>query len=1320
MKVSKVNHLRTAIQLKESKGAEFLYQNPSKDGSPEKDLREHLAAQTKKAENLYSIFNSKTLLPFKDKTIDFKAEERNVKGASKNVFIKGMISKYGDGLPGKEELLKKFYNLADTNRTESAFFKTDDDIKLLKKGFRKSLNKAVYVENQRIEISEVLYRLLCVLVLGKASGYYGKIGQDEAYVFFKVLHEDYYRTETNKKIIDSFANKDVRVQVIERDGRYLLAPSNYDHKKKQAIFNFMKEYAAGDSEKRDQMRLHFRRLVLLYIYGEMEYKDYSDLGVTAVSYGPLLDKDKNFSDQAETDIAEIAKNRAEKKKKQELFDRETDRNKSFSLKDEIKAISKTIGGLRADYSEVIKDTIAINYRKAASVDGLTADDLYWLQYIEGEVEKITDYSDRLRENHLKARYLSERVYKDFISFIAMKYIEYGKAVYHFALSELSTVKDGKTVAFGEVAPEFQKGINSFDYEMIKADETLTRNISVSTTLAASVFSKASAKDEYREKKGQEDPMLYSDAQWNEAIKSQAVRNILMYFGGKSKWEDSEVMLLEPMDIVKSFGSLIYSIRNWSFHYAGSSGEVAEDVRDNAKLFFDEEFSRLGAIQREKYLSNNVPVFYKTENINQLMDHLYTRRAEREAQVPAFGNVIKKKDIPDFIRKYVDSKDMANIPDSNGILEKYRATLYFLLKDIYYYGFLQEPDILERFKKTLEKGKANAENLDAYDNFKERVGILCKSGEISFGVICQDIMTEYNMQNQGEFKIRSQKEEAAREKAGNGKIYQHFKMLLYKTIRDAFYAYLEEQEYVFLKNPIKPRLEYAESDKGEEFIRSWSAENAFKYLKEDVEKDDSILSWYVLSHFLTPRQNNLLQGDIRSYIQYVGDVSRRAEGIEGVRVPKVDQTKIESYERILSMLEFTLLFSGKVSNEITDYYDDEDDYARHLRNYVVFCGKKEEDNAHLAAFSLQPISYKLSDGKTKASKTPAGIYHNGTKAIVNKNVVFALMFGNEAVTANACEAVNNIELSAYFSLMDSLAEVFKRGTCKTKEEQEDLRKFQNEKNRIELHDVLTFSEMINDFMGQFVNYSYFRERDLMYFQLGAFYTRLFFGDAIPEDSRFRTLEGSEVHITDGAILYQICALYAHDLPLVVLNGDEAVISKDGNAGREIPEFVKKYCGESMGNPETYNQCLELFEDIRLHDNMIDFRNDLDHLKYYIKPTRSIMEIFTQLYNGFFDYDLKLKKSLSYIFSNILERYFVTSAATMQAGSAKVSIDKNIVEKRVAKFNISARELDSDTLTFKNLTVKNEKTGKTSQKNVSLPARGEKFLKETAKILNYKMS
>ena len=52
-------------------------------------------------------------------------------------------------------------------------------------------------------------------------------------------------------------------------------------------------------------------------------------------------------------------------------------------------------------------------------------------------------------------------------------------------------------------------------------------------------------------------------------------------------------------------------------------------------------------------------------------------------------------------------------------------------------------------------------------------------------------------------------------------------------------------------------------------------------------------------------------------------------------------KRQKYEQVLEILNLAAEYCGQVSNERTDYYESEEEYARHISMYVAFEEKNSE-------------------------------------------------------------------------------------------------------------------------------------------------------------------------------------------------------------------------------------------------------------------------------------------------------------------------------------------------------------------------------------------
>lgn len=341
-----------------------------------------------------------------------------------------------------------------------------------------------------------------------------------------------------------------------------------------------------------------------------------------------------------------------------------------------------------------------------------------------------------------------------------------------------------------------------------------------------------------------------------------------------------------------------------------------------------------------------------------------------------------------------------------------------------------------------------------------------------------------------------------------------------------------------------------------------------------------------------------------------------------------------------------------------------------------------------------------------------MYHDGLNPVINRNVILALMYGDLQLLSAVCDKVTESDMRNYYKLQAGLTNAFKQGQCRSREEQEKLRRFQNYKNYIEFHDLLSFTEMVNDLNGQLVNWSYFRERDLMYMQLGVQYAKLFFTDSVPENDFRRKISGDGVNISDGAILYQIIAMYNYGLPLFGFDekgqGEIAVAAGVGSSGC-IGGFVMGYCRETFEDPKTYNEGLFFFENIGAHDEIIETRNYIDHFKYYTDHKRSLLDLYSEIYERFFSYSVNYKKSVSFILPNIFDRYFVILRTEMTKNERMVKYGNELSSHIVP--GISVTGASSEKLTYKI----NE--GKKTQE-IRIPARSEKYLSYVLKILSYR--
>lgn len=1301
MKISKVNHTRSGVGIREEFSKGILYYNPQKETENNINLKEHIEQLNRNAKNLYSIFVFNNM-ELKDKNnLKIDKNFQNMFKDMQNNIVKKYNEKFSidKNIKYQLNLLDEF--LQDNINTKTVKMDSEQIDKVIDQYLRNSLRKNVKMPSLKEThyFPDIIKKMLKYIAVVGAEEL--TLNEKEAFLF--QLDMDYSKSKEIKKIVKSIEKQNVRVKTVVRDDKTYLCLSGADHPKKKHIFKFLCDFAEYDNEQdREKLLVHFKRLVLLFYCGQDKYDEVVSVpeSLTAWSWGVHKEEDSvNFDNDVYTLINERQSCKQDKSKLRKLDD---------------------------DIRQKLKNVIASHYRNAIkyleSLNIKKEEDVFWLEYIEKSAEKILLSKKNINPIRLSVAYLCDHTYKEWISYICLKFIDMGKGVYHFATPEVEKILSGESV-IGEVLPEYADGITSFDYEKIKAEETLNREISMYTAFAVDNFARSVVPNEIRNKDNNEDILQFED----NALEQNIYKNhnnepditwrILRFFGGMSRWEN-ELENINSLELAKQIQLELNKVRNSNFHYTAESNYNTEDDESIIRTMFEKEYSNTGIFYREKYFSNNTLLFYTNSDITKLMDALYNAPKERKAQIPAFGRVVKRANVEEFIKSYIlgtKLKKLYSGEDNLEIMVKFRSSLYFILKEVYYYGFLQDAGVKNLFMDILKedvnlknnqgniKRAYSIENDRALKDFYNRLyKINENTPNITFGEMCQQIMTDYNQQNQNMHTVVSGKRTNEDEK------YKHFRMLLYMYIQEAFKKYLKAEEnakiYGFLREPEK-RQTSTDSITLEEFCSDWHTKT-FDALKDNANNssESMILSWYTVAHFMNPKQLNLLSGSIRSYIQFIEDIDRRSKA-SGKKVVLDSGEKMQQYNKILSVLDFVILFCGKTTNCVQDYFVDDDDYASYIAHYVNFGKNGDTSSTALKMFCQNSI---------KGTKGTIGLYYDEKNPIVNKNIVFASMYGSEHLLSKCFEKIQKEHITNYYKRKKELDDVFRKGKCNTLEEEKKLRKFQGEKNHIELTEITTYAEIVNNFMGQLISWAYLRERDLMYFQLGFYYVKLYYGESIEGNSFLRHLEGNGICIKNSAVLYQIMALYTYHWNIYKKNdreGNGAKRGKKGTAGNKMGTFLGEYCKD---RGEVYEAGLCLFEDVKNdHDDMTKFRNYIDHFKYYAKTDRSIMELYSDMYDRFFNYDVKLKKSVSYIFKNILLKHFVLSTTYMSFKDRK-RYSKGV--KKATTISIK-NKLESDVFSLPADIAKDVKNDK-NKNNKDILARNDIFLTQLKNILEYK--
>lgn len=885
---------------------------------------------------------------------------------------------------------------------------------------------------------------------------------------------------------------------------------------------------------------------------------------------------------------------------------------------------------------------------------------FWITYVKEYIdenyvdvgkEKKTNNKKNKKELYQKISMFKE-CWSDAINYLCGKYMDIGKAVYHFAMPENISLEEKE---YGVVREEYQKGISSFDYETIKAEETLQRNIATTTVAALAAFSRSVTDIDYSGK----DILFTQDK--DTVIKEDALRQILRYFGGISSvagvFEQTKTDEEIASQLVSEIKSHFNLLRNENFHY--TAGKIGAFSCDNVLKLWENDQKVYGQIVRQKYYSNNVSMFYGTDIIQELVAEFYGEKAaDRQinvSQATAFKNVLHKKDLFSFIDKIINKKSEGWKKISTGadgsIRVKYEGSLYFLLKEIYYNEFVCSTKACDYFYKAVEtyNGTEGVKNSkEAAENFKSYVSEL-KNENLNFGQICQRITQEYNQQN-----TRREEEN-----------YKHFKMLLPLCIRQAFenYLILEKQndltgmkKYAWLRTP-----GYIEAEGVKTYLDKTTIKCRVSIKGEVNEPDEKRrIAWYTFAHFVHPKQLNLLIGDFKSYIQYREDIIRRAgyaKQYGNKDAGKKMKASIKWAKLVLEVLEFVRVLSGRGTGNFCDYYKDADEYSRYLSRYIDFSQSKEPTFEELKTF-CQNLNIQN-------DKFDILLDEQNPKMV--SNIEYARMYGGGDVAFKGFKKIRKEEIEEYYREKNSNTLVMPNDLCETEEEKKKVIRQQQLKGRILLNEVMDSFSIINDMMGRLVSLAYLRERDKMYLLLGYYYMALRNRDNASMDSLNVTItqqnkENRTIVIEKGAILYQLVGVFDYGTPALLYENNEWILHTGYSIGKRESLFTAQY--------KVSKTCaMQLFQNVKeengkgnknkgkdsdkknppkMHwETIRDLRNSVDHLKYYRNPEQSIWELYSEFYQKFFGYSKKLRKSVLTNFCNVLEDYDLKAEITFDS-------------------------------------------------------------------------
>lgn len=1065
--------------------------------------------------------------------------------------------------------------------------------------------------------------------------------REELAVFIDAVNRDYHKTNIIKSV------RGINVKVQPQKETNVLALSNVKNERKKVINNILTSYAASESES-DQVLYDIKKVLFDYFLpGSDKVRE------------EFLKPEKLMQIPNRSGVyfdAEL----------KEMWGQEGTINQS-RLKARIKYVN---------YGRYLQ----LRKAETEKAESNAEIRLYWLSYIKEYVEKnYVQKKGNLTREACFSTSMMLSCWKDILRFLCGKYIDIGKAVYHFTNLSDSPAKEGGAV-YGTIREEYQDGISSFSYEAIKAEETLQRDIANVTVSAAAAFSRAvvdSEKQRSCKQENTEDIFFLQEKQLDMFLHENAKNRLLRFFGGASVVKNAAD--IHDRKLVSEILEQLKAVRNENLHY-GAEKETNIRYEQTDKLW-ENDVNEYQQLVRHRFYVNNVGMFYDCKDIKNLVNKIYSDEKISEAQIPAFQTVFKKKDLPEcFIldeKDISEEREMKYIRLPEGLDEKkrviYEGALYFLLKEIYYCDFIVNENAAELFFEAVYDNKEKYVNLQKKDRetkqlansgddfawYVEGLKKKYKNCELSFGGVCQSIINEYNQQNSG----KQEKE-----------IYKHFKTLLAFCMKNAFWKYVGEH-YKFLFTPklfeTKEELKYLDDA---EIYCGFSK-------KEERTQTDYI--WYTFAHFLHPRQLNFLIGDFKSYIQYREDIFRRSGYAGQPMEDKADtNSAVKKAKNILRVLEFVRGVSGRVSNKFTDYYGNEEEFASYLSQYIDF----SQGVGNTSFLKLKDFCENMLDNDAIID-----LYADEKNPKVIRNIELARMYAGGDICLPEYTKISPEEIREYYDTKDNIALIMSKGECDNKEEQGRVVRFQQLKNRITLNEVTDIYALINDLLGKLVSFSYLRERDEMYLLLGFYYMALC--DNWESDKwqgeELNAVTSGSYNVRQGLVLYQVAGIFDFRTGLLCYDG-EKWMKQRGQTSLKINRFFKNH-------KKSMEKAVRLFEARKYDREINNLRNYVDHSKYYTNPNRSIIELYSEYYTKFFGYSSKLRKSVLFNFQSVLERYFM-EGSVLFANDACCKIE--LTELKSQKFTYRLKDDGKHNVT------------------VEFDARDKSFLDEVKKTLEWK--
>ena len=526
MKISKEGHKRTAVAVMEDRVGGVIYV----PGGSEIDLDKNLVKRCKDTKILYNVFNQiqAGTAPSEYEWKDYLSETENKKREAQKTIQKAnyelrsaceYYAKKANFAVRKiifsekpKRVLSDDQIIANMKNQRLPKFKGRiEDFVLLT--LRKSLVVSTYNE-------EMFDSRKAATVFLKNIGKENITADDERQIkqLLALIRDDYNKWNPDEQgsdkkessgtmVIRSIQHQNMIIQP-EEDTLSLSKISNVGKKtktkqmEKAGLDAFLKEYAQIDENSRMEYLKKLRRLLDTYFAAPSSYVKGAEVS---------LPENINFS--SELNVWE--RHEAAKKANRYFVEIPEALLKAEQSNNKINKVEKkhSLEQLRTDIRRRniacyhFANALAADERYHTFVFENMAMNQYWIHHMENAVERILKKCNVGTLFKLKIGYLSKKVWKDILNLLSIKYIALGKAVYHFTLDDIWN--DASDKKLGKIDDLTLKGISSFDYEMIKAQEDLQREMAVGVAFSTNNLARATCQmDQLSD--GESDFLLWND------------------------------------------------------------------------------------------------------------------------------------------------------------------------------------------------------------------------------------------------------------------------------------------------------------------------------------------------------------------------------------------------------------------------------------------------------------------------------------------------------------------------------------------------------------------------------------------------------------------------------------------------------------------------------------------------------------------------------------------------------------------------------------------------------------------------------------------